>query len=429
MIRKAIANNAKAFLALQSLFYAFANGIEALVPILLAPVLTRMLDPTDYGIWVLFVTYATFMRPIVGLTSQDAIRMRFYDFDEDQLKRFTHTILFVMVVLALFVSAVTMVFSGLLAKATKFPEAWLISVVIAALLYEVFYTVLALQQFHNRRKAFLATQVAQALLSLVFIVAFLLAGWDWRGVVLGRMLSMALASLFSLRSLGFTLSSLLRIPERSFYRNIASFGVMYWPAGAVIMVVATTDRVVAAHYLGVEASAMLGVAWLFASAFWMVNYSFVMAWTPWLFRKLKNLAPGDLQEVVSVSAVYFVLAALAALAFYFFALLVAPIMLGEAFHSAIDLLRYAMLAILMQGYFMHNMKFLHFEKSIEMMSIFSVLTIALNYALSALWVGELGIAGILLATAVSFGAAFLISSVIVIVRYMNTRKGATRLAG
>ncbi|MEL6238331.1 MAG: oligosaccharide flippase family protein [Pseudomonadota bacterium] len=429
MIRKAIANNAKAFLALQSLFYAFANGIEALVPILLAPVLTRMLDPTDYGIWVLFVTYATFMRPIVGLTSQDAIRMRFYDFDEDQLKRFTHTILFVMVVLALFVSAVTMVFSGLLAKATKFPEAWLISVVIAALLYEVFYTVLALQQFHNRRKAFLATQVAQALLSLVFIVAFLLAGWDWRGVVLGRMLSMALASLFSLRSLGFTLSSLLRIPERSFYRNIASFGVMYWPAGAVIMVVATTDKVVAAHYLGVEASAMLGVAWLFASAFWMVNYSFVMAWTPWLFRKLKNLAPGDLQEVVSVSAVYFVLAALAALAFYFFALLVAPIMLGEAFHSAIDLLRYAMLAILMQGYFMHNMKFLHFEKSIEMMSIFSVLTIALNYALSALWVGELGIAGILLATAVSFGAAFLISSVIVIVRYMNTRKGATRLAG
>lgn len=429
MIRKAIANNAKAFLAFQSLFYAFANGIEALVPILLAPVLTRMLDPTDYGIWVLFVTYATFMRPIVGLTSQDAIRMRFYDFDEDQLKRFTHTILFVMVVLALFVSAVTMVFSGLLAKATKFPEAWLISVVIAALLYEVFYTVLALQQFHNRRKAFLATQVAQALLSLVFIVAFLLAGWDWRGVVLGRMLSMALASLFSLRSLGFTLSSLLRIPERSFYRNIASFGVMYWPAGAVIMVVATTDKVVAAHYLGVEASAMLGVAWLFASAFWMVNYSFVMAWTPWLFRKLKNLAPGDLQEVVSVSAVYFVLAALAALAFYFFALLVAPIMLGEAFHSAIDLLRYAMLAILMQGYFMHNMKFLHFEKSIEMMSIFSVLTIALNYALSALWVGELGIAGILLATAVSFGAAFLISSVIVIVRYMNTRKGATRLAG
>ena len=243
------------------------------------------------------------------------------------------------------------------------------------------------------------------------------------------MLGMAIASFFSLRSLGFTLSSLIRIPERSFYRNIASFGVMYWPAGAVVMVVATTDKVMAAHSLGVEASAMLGVAWLFASAFWMVNYSFVMAWTPWLFRKLKSATPGDLNDVLSVSALFFVLAALAAAAFYFFALLVAPIMLGEAFHSAIDLLRYAMLAIVMQGYFMHNMKFLHFDKSIEMMSAFSVLTIVLNYGLSALWVAELGIAGILLATAVSFGVAFLISSGLVIARYTNTRKGAKPLAG
>ena len=429
MIRKAIANNAKAFLVLQSLFYAIANGIEALVPILLAPVLTRMLDPTGYGIWVLFVTYATFMRPIVGLTSQDAIRMRFYDFDEAQLKRFTHTILFVMVILALFVSAVTLVFSGLLADATKFPQGWLVSIVIAALLYEVFYTVLALQQFHNRRKAFLATQVAQAVLSMIFIVGFLMAGWDWRGVVIGRMLSMGIASFFSLRSLGFTVRSLIRVPERSFYRNIASFGVMYWPAGAVVMVVATTDKVMAAHYLGVEASAMLGVAWLFASAFWMVNYSFVMAWTPWLFRRLKTSSAHDMQEVASVSVIYFILAAVAAVAFYFVALFIAPIMLGEAFHSAIDLLRYAMLAIVMQGYFMHNMKFLHFDKSIEIMSGFSVLTIGLNLGLSALWVAELGIAGILLATAVSFGAAFLISSVLVIARYTNTRKGAKPLAG
>ncbi|MEM6909799.1 MAG: oligosaccharide flippase family protein, partial [Pseudomonadota bacterium] len=239
MIRKAFTLNAKRFLAVQSLFYAFANSIEALVPFLLAPILTRMLDPTGYGIWVLFVTYATFMRPIVGLTTQDAIRMRFYDFDQKQLDQFTHTALFVMLVLAAFVSVVTIAFGEILASATKFPQAWLVSVVVAAFLYEVFYTVLALQQFHNRRKAFLATQVAQAVLSMIFIVAFLLAGWDWRGVVLGRMLSMAIAAFFSLRSLGFTLPSLLRVPERSFYRNIASFGVMYWPAGAVVMVVAT----------------------------------------------------------------------------------------------------------------------------------------------------------------------------------------------
>ena len=428
MIRKLFTLNAKKFLAIQSLFYAFANSIEALVPLLLAPILTRMLDPTDYGIWVLFVTYATFMRPVVGLTTQDAIRMRFLDFDAKQLAQFTHTALFVMVGLALFVGLVTVVFGDLLEKATMFPQAWLVSIVVAALLYEIFYMVLALQQFHNRRKDFLLTQVIQAVLSMIFIVAFLSAGWDWRGVVLGRMMGMAIAAIYSLRSLGFTIPSLIKIPQRSFYRDIASFGVVYWPAGAVVMVMATTDKVVAAHYLGVEASAMYGVAALFASAFWMVNYSFVLAWTPWLFRKLKAAADDGLREVASVSVLYFVLASLAALAFYVFARLFAPILLGEAFHEAIALLPYIMGAIVLQGFFMHNMKFLHFDKRIELMSAFSAMTIALNIWLSIAWSQTMGIRGIMVATAVSFGAAFIISGALVMARYVQLRKGSKALA-
>lgn len=174
----------KGYLAMQSLFYAVANSIEALVPFLLAPILTRTLDPAEYGIWVLFITYATFLRPIVGLTTQDAIRMRFLDFDQKQLDQFTHTVLFIMLTMAAIVSAITFVFSGPLAKATMFPAGWLVSVVIAAFLFEVFYTALALLQFHQRRRAFLMTQVVQAVLSMALISAFLFAGWDWRGVIL-----------------------------------------------------------------------------------------------------------------------------------------------------------------------------------------------------------------------------------------------------
>jgi O-antigen/teichoic acid export membrane protein len=283
---------------------------------------------------------------------------------------------------------------------------------------------LALQQFHNRRKAFLGTQVIQAVLSMTLISAFLLGGWDWRGVILGRMLGMAVATLIALRSLGYSPSHFLRIPPRSFYRQIASFAVLYWPAGMVIMAVAMTDKVVAARYLGLEASAMYGVAALFASAYWIVNYSFVMAWTPWLFRKLKAAPTEGLREVASVSMLYFMLASIAGVVFYFISLLVAPILLGEAFHRAIPLLRYIMLAIVLQGFFMHNMKFLHFEKDIGMMSACSALTIALNLWLSIAWAPGMGVRGIMLATAVSFGASFLISGILVVARYVNFQQEA-----
>jgi O-antigen/teichoic acid export membrane protein len=423
MIRKALELKAEKFLAIQSLFYAVANSIEALVPFLLAPILTRTLDPAAYGIWVLFITYATFLRPIVGLTTQDAIRMRFYDFDKQQLDQFTRTVLFVMLSMAIVVSGLAFVFRDALSSAAKFPSGWLVSIVVTAFLFEVFYTALALQQFQNRRRDFLGTQVFQAVLSMSLITAFLLAGWDWRGVILGRMLGMAAATLLSLRSLGYRPSHFLRLPPRSYYRDVASFGVIYWPAGMVIMAVAMTDKVVAAHYLGVEASAMYGVAALFASAFWIVNHSFVLAWTPWLFRKLKAASIDGLREVVSVSMLYFLFASIAGVAFYFLSMLVAPILLGKAFHAAIPLLQYIMLAIVLQGFFMHNMKFLHFDKSIGLMSACSVLTIVLNLWLTLLWAPGLGIRGIMLATVVSFGATFLISGALVIARYVKFEGG------
>jgi hypothetical protein len=82
-----------------------------------------------------------------------------------------------------------------------------------------------------------------------------------------------------------------------------------------------------------------------------------------------------------------------------------------------------MVAIVLQGFFMHNMKFLHFDKSIGLMSAFSALTIGLNIWLSILWAQSMGIHGIVLATAVSFAASFVISGMLVIARYANLQPG------
>lgn len=173
---------------------------------------------------------------------------------------------------------------------------------------------------------------------------------------------------------------------------------------------------------------MYGVAALFASAYWIVNYSFVLAWTPWLFRKLKDAPTDGLREVGAVSLLYFVIASIAAVAFYFISLFVAPVVLGKAFHSAIPLLPYIMLAIVLQGFFIHNLKFLHFYKNVGLMSACSAATILLNLYLSMKWAPVSGVEGIMMATVVSFGAAFLVSGLLVIVRNANFQLGVRAIA-
>jgi len=412
----------KRTIAAHSLFYTIANGVEAMVPFLLAPILTRSLDQTEYGIWVLFVTYATFLRPLIGLTAQDAIRMRFYDFDQDQLDRFTHTVFFIMSNVMLIGVVVVFLFQDQLSVITKFPAAWMITIVIAAFLFEAFYTVLALHQFHGRRMAFLFTQIAQAIMSMVFILTLLWMDWGWQGVVVGRMMGMCAAAAFSLYSLGYTPKTFFRVPERSFYRNITLFGVFYVPSGMVIMAMALIDKMVAAHFINIAASALYGVAALFASAFWVVNNSFLMAWTPWLFRQLKGVEGTGLREIGAVSALYFVVSTLAAGTIYVISLFVAPILLGEDFHEAIPLMKYIMAAILLQGFFMHNMKFLHYRKSIIVMSVCSIVAIVMNAWLSILWAPVYGVIGIMQATALSFGAAFLLSGILVVAFVMDSQK-------
>lgn len=412
----------KRTLAKQSLFYVIANGVEAMVPFLLAPILTRSLSPTDYGLWVLFITYATFMRPLIGLSAQDAIRMRFYDFDQEQLDKFTHTVFFIMANVLVFGLILVFFFQDALAAATKFPAAWLISIVIAAFLFEVFYTVLALQQFHGHRLAFLYTQITQAVLSLCFILVFMYYGWGWQGVILGRLCGLTLTAIAALYKLGFQPSTLLRVPPRSYYRSIAKFGLFYVPSGMIIMAMATIDKVVAAHFLGVAASGIYAVAALFASAFWVVNNSFVLAWTPWLFRRLRGDEPDKLREILSVSGLYFITATCAAGAIYAFSLWFAPILLGEAFHTAIPLMKYIMAAILLQGFFMHNMKFLHNYQRVSVMSVCSIIAIVINLALSIAWAPEFGLKGIIQATIVSFAAVFIVSGILVVTQISQASK-------
>ena len=80
--------------------------------------------------------------------------------------------------------------------------------------------------------------------------------------------------------------------------------------------------------------------------------------------------------------------------------------------------------IVLQGFFMHNMKFLHFDKDVGLMSACSVLAIVLNLWLSVLWAPTMGVRGIMIATAVSFGATFLISGLMVIARFVNLQERA-----
>lgn len=401
-----------------SVFYSFANSLEALSPFVLALILTRFLVPEEYGVWVLFVSLVAFLRPVVNLTIQDALKMHFYDMDKARHGSFVLAAFYISSATALLLGVVSVVFADALAAALRFPAPWIGAVVVATYFYVNLYFFLTFNQFAEKRGRFIALQLVQSLCGIAVIVALVIAGWNWQGVVVGKIAGLAVACAIGAVWLWRDVEPKLSADCRREIGELVKFGLVYLPAGFGLVAVPLTDRLVIAHVLGLGENGLYGVAALFGSALFIVISGFLHAWMPWLFQQLREpRSDGFRREVAVVSLGFLLLLPAAGVAFYLASMIAAPIVIGDAFERAFPLIPWAIAGIVAMGYFFHNQAFLHFKKAVLPMSISSLNCIVLNLYLSYYGALYYGVVGVLAATIVAFLASALISGLFVTYHY------------
>ncbi|MBU2677416.1 MAG: lipopolysaccharide biosynthesis protein [Gammaproteobacteria bacterium] len=392
-------------LSQNSAFYTFANSIEAFSPFLLAIILTRQLTPVEYGVWVLFIALVTFLRPLINLTIQDALRMHFFEMNYAERARFVWSSLCLTTICATAFVAITLIFSAPLSTALSLPSNWLVAIPVAAFLYAVFYFLLAFNQFDHNRRRFLYLHVIQTSASLVFIAFLVFNDWGWHGVVIGKIIGLTVGcvvgAFWLVSDLPF--SKILRQPPHIL--KLARFGLLYLPTGMGLVAIPLTDRLIVTHVLGLAENGLYGVAALFGVAVFVAINGILHAWMPWLFQNLANRRSVR-REIVIVSVILFIVFPLGGVVANFIAVPVAPIIIGESFSGAFHMIPWAIAGTVSMGYFFHNQAYLLFKKAVLPMSLSSFSCITLNAVLSYYGAIEYGVLGVLAATI----GAFLISA-------------------
>ena len=410
-------------LSQNSAFYTFANSIEAFSPFLLAILLTRQLTPEEYGVWVLFIALVTFLRPLVNLTIQDALRMHFFEMGDAERARFVWSSLCLTTVCAATFVAVTLALAQPLSLSLSLPAEWLVTIPVAAYLYAMFYFLLAFYQFAHKRGSFLGLHVIQTAASLVFIAFLVFNGWGWPGVVIGKIAGLtvgcAVGAVWLVKGLPF--SKILRQPPHII--RLAKFGLLYLPTGMGLVAIPLTDRLIVTHVLGLAENGLYGVAALFGVAVFVVINGILHAWMPWLFRSLVDWR-GLRREIITISLIFFALLPFGGIIAYVIAMPVAPIIIGNQFGDAFHMIPWAIAGTVSMGYFFHNQAYLLFKKAILPMSLSSFSCIVLNAVFSYYGAIEFGVIGVLAATIGAFLIAALISAAFVIPRY-RLRAGDT----
>jgi O-antigen/teichoic acid export membrane protein len=396
-----------------SAFYTFANSIEAFSPFLLAIILTRLLTPEEYGVWVLFIALVTFLRPLVSLTIQDALRMHFYSMDDGEKASFVWSSFCLATFCTLIFVIAAVVAPGPLSLAVRLPADWLVTVPVAAYLFAVFYFLLAFNQFAHRRRRFLLLHVVQTISSLIFIAVLVFNGSGWHGVIIGKIAGLAvgcgLGVFWVLRDLPF---ALIRHQPPQIVR-LARFGLAYLPTGMGLVAIPLTDRLIVTHLLGLSENGLYGVAALFGVAMFVAVNGVLHAWMPWLFRSLEDWH-NRRRDILSVSLVFLALLPLGGFAAYFVAMPLAPIVIGPQFDGAFHMIPWAIAGTVSMGYFFHNQAYLLHRKAVLPMSISSFSCIALNAVFSYYGALQHGVIGVLAATIAAFLASALISAVFIV---------------
>ncbi len=402
-----------------SIFYSFANSIEALSPFFLAILLTRFLKPEEYGIWVLFVSLVAFLRPVVNLTIQDALKMHFYEMDRAKRSAFVLSALYISSGSSLLLGLAAVVFKEAIGAAVKFPAPWVIAIVVTTYLFVNFYFVLAFNQFAEKRRHFIALQFVQSLFGFAVIAALVHHGWGWQGVILGKIFGLIAACLLGFAWLRGDLDLSVKAPCRDQVKGLIKFGLLYLPTGFGLVAVPLTDRLIISHILGLGENGLYGVAALFGSALFVAINGFLHAWMPWLFQQLGKPQGDYRREIAVISASFLLLLPVAGLVFYVIALVAAPVLIGPSFTASFSLIHWAIAGTVAMGYFFHNQAFLHFKKAVVPMSISSLSCILLNLYFSYYGAISFGVAGVLAATIAAFAVAALISGIFILYQYTD----------
>lgn len=290
-----------------SLIYAGTAFANAAMPFFLLPILTRYLEPSEYGIVALFTVFITGFAALVGLSVEGAAIRKYYDSDTDDsdMACFIGACVQIMLVVSGCLLVSVIVILQLVDFDPGISVTWLLLAILVAGCAFLFQ--LALGQLQVRRKALfyglfqIAMSLANLVLSLVLVIYFDLGAE-------GRMTAIAVStalfsgiSLVALHNLG-----LLSFRYRQGYHVEAlRFGVPLIAHALGTFLVTMADRYLVGNLIGLDELGIYMVAAQTASILGILFSAINNAIVPWLFERLSRDDNAEKREIVKLTYFYF----------------------------------------------------------------------------------------------------------------------------
>lgn len=389
--------------------FVVGNTINAAVPFVLLPVLTRVLTPEDYGILAIFQILVSTATPLLGLSLSAAVLRAFFDKTID-LSRYTATGMSMVVLAAALVSTALAIGAPFIERLTGYPSEWLWAAVAVPLFQATMMLALTRYQAETKPRAYTVLQVSFTVLNLGIALLLIVGlGFDWRGRVLAQVFVGAAFSVVALILL--THAGWLRASfDRRYVREILSFGLPLIPHVLAGTALTAIDRLVIADVVSVEAVGIYAVGYQFGTIVLIIQTGVDRAWRPWLFERLNAMRSGhDGHDIVRTTYNYWLALLAVSVLVGFAGRPVFAWLVGDEFVEGGVVIFWIALGYALNGMYKTVAGLLFYRRRTSLLALATFTSVLVNLPLTVWLVSIAGIRGAAISTATSFGVLFVLT--------------------
>jgi len=290
---------------------------------------------------------------------------------------------------------------------TKFPENWIPFIVIIALCQSIYLINISLWQVEQKSLPYGLFQISRTILnvslSLIFVV---LLCWGWQGRLLGVIITSVVFGLISI----FVICKREYIKfsfNKKYIKDALFFGIPLIPASIGGWIITGIDRIFINSMVGVAATGIYTVGYQVGMIIGLLAHSFNLAWSPFLFEKLKENNYFTKVKIVKFTYLYNITIIILALILSFVAPYFLKYFISEKFYFAYKYVFWIALSQAFAGMYFMVVNYIYYAKKTYILAWITLFSAGINIILNYFFIKVNGALGAAQATTITYFLQFI----------------------
>lgn len=285
------------------LAYTIGNVLIRGLSFLTLPIFTRLMSPSDYGLYSVFITYESLLSLVIGLGLHASLKAANVEF-KDQIDAYVSSVSLLPILFALLWVSVAVAFRHNLGRVLGFNGSFAVLMICqgtATAVISMYNSRISLQYAY---KKYLVIALVSSALNIglsLFLIIGVRGITPFQGRILGTSIPVTVISVF-------LLISFFRKAKPSLDKKFVVFGLKYSlplvPHGVSQIILAQFGKIIIQQKIGNDAAGIYGFAYTIALIPQILVTSLDTAWGPWFFERYEK---GYYDEIKKRSTQYVVL--------------------------------------------------------------------------------------------------------------------------